>query len=94
MSPRCPLAASGTKLARHPASSPADKSAAPRLPPQVGFDNESTSTSRRTRSLEAPRGCEMHLTHIPTPGDEAGLSRLGVNLTSDPSFASKSLFVS
>ncbi len=43
--------------------------------------------------LEALRGCEMHLTHIPTPGDEAGLSRLGVNLTSDPNFASKSLFV-
>ena len=33
------------------------------------------------------------MTHIPTPGDEAGLSRLGVNLTSDPSFASKSLFI-
>jgi len=40
------------------------------------------------------RGCEAHMTHIPTPGDEAGLRRLGVNLTSDPSFSSKSLFVS
>jgi len=39
------------------------------------------------------RGCEVHMTHIPTPGDEAGLRRLGVNLTSDPSFSSKSLFV-
>jgi len=39
------------------------------------------------------RGCEAHMTHIPTPGDEAGLRRLGVNLTSDPSFSSKSLFV-
>ena len=39
------------------------------------------------------RGCEAHLTHIPTPGDEAGLRRLGVNLTSDPSFATKDLFV-
>jgi len=39
------------------------------------------------------RGCEVHLTHIPTPGDEAGLRRLGVNLTSDPSFSSKNLFV-
>lgn len=39
------------------------------------------------------RGREVHLTHIPTPGDEAGLRRLGVNLTSDPNFSSKSLFV-
>ncbi len=33
------------------------------------------------------------MTHIPTPGDEAGLRRLGVNLTSDPEFASKSMFM-
>jgi len=39
------------------------------------------------------RGCEVHLTHIPTPGDEMGLRRLGVNLTSDPTFSSKNLFV-
>jgi uncharacterized protein (UPF0371 family) len=38
-------------------------------------------------------GCEMHMTHIPTPGDEAGLRRLGVNLTSEPKFSSKSLFI-
>ena len=38
-------------------------------------------------------GCEYHTTHIPTPGDEAGLRRLGVNVTSDPNFASRSLFV-
>ncbi|MBC8177659.1 MAG: DUF1846 family protein, partial [Deltaproteobacteria bacterium] len=39
------------------------------------------------------RGCEVHTTHIPTPGDEAGLRRLGVNLTSDPNFSTKDLFV-
>jgi len=38
-------------------------------------------------------GCEMHLTHTPTPGDEAGLRRLGVNLTSDPAFSTKTLYV-
>ncbi len=38
-------------------------------------------------------GCEMHSTHIPTPGDEAGLRRLGLNITSDPNFSSKSLFI-
>jgi uncharacterized protein (UPF0371 family) len=37
-------------------------------------------------------GCEMHLTHIPTSGDEAGLRRLGLNLTSAPRFSSLDLF--
>jgi uncharacterized protein (UPF0371 family) len=36
----------------------------------------------------------VHLTHIPSPGDETGLRRLGVNLTSDPNFSTKNLFVS
>ncbi|HHT22388.1 MAG TPA: DUF1846 domain-containing protein [Bacteroidales bacterium] len=39
-------------------------------------------------------GCEMHSTHIPTPGDEAGCRKLKVNLTCDPVFSSKRLFVS
>ena len=41
--------------------------------------------------LSCLSGCEMHLTHIPRPGDEAGLRRLGVNLTSEPSFSTKDL---
>lgn len=43
--------------------------------------------------LKALQNCEVHMTHIPTPGDEAGLRRLGVNLTTDPNFASKDLFI-
>jgi uncharacterized protein (UPF0371 family) len=43
--------------------------------------------------LKDLRGCEAHLTHIPTPGDEAGLRDLGVNLTTDPQFSSRRLFV-
>ncbi len=39
------------------------------------------------------KGCEMHMTHIPTPGDEVGLKRLGVNLTTDGKFSSHNLFV-
>ncbi len=39
------------------------------------------------------RGCEVHMTHMPTPGDEAGLRRLGVNLTTDPHFVSHRLFL-
>ena len=43
--------------------------------------------------LKELRGCDVHVTHIPTPGDETGLRRLGVHLTSDPSFSTKDLFV-
>lgn len=39
-------------------------------------------------------GCDVHMTHMPTPGDETGLRRLGVNLTSDPNFSSSCLFMS
>ncbi len=42
--------------------------------------------------LKLLRGCEVHLTHIPPPGDEAGLRKLGVNLTSDPQFVTNQLF--
>ena len=44
--------------------------------------------------LKDLKNCEVHMTHMPTPGDEAGLKKLGVNLTSDPFFSSKNLFIS
>jgi uncharacterized protein (UPF0371 family) len=43
--------------------------------------------------LKELHGCEVHITHIPPAGDEAGLRKLGVNLTSDPNFSSKDLFI-
>lgn len=49
-------------------------------------------TRKAMEKLNELRGCEVHKTHIPTPGDEAGLRRLGVNLTSGPNFSTKSLF--
>ncbi|MGB2705950.1 MAG: DUF1846 domain-containing protein, partial [Candidatus Omnitrophota bacterium] len=42
--------------------------------------------------LKELQRCEVHTTHIPTPGDEAGLRQLGVNLTSDPNFSTRLLF--
>ena len=42
--------------------------------------------------LKELQGCEVHLTHIPTPGDEAGLKRLGVHLTSEARFSTRDLF--
>ncbi len=41
--------------------------------------------------LKDLNGCQMHMTHVPTRGDEAGLRKLGVNLTSDPFFSRKIL---
>ncbi len=46
------------------------------------------------KKLRELRGTEAHLTHIPTPGDEAGLRKLGINLTSEPHFSSGNLFSS
>ncbi len=52
----------------------------------------SPTAQRCLEKLKELRGCEVHLTHIPTPGDEAGLRKLGVNLTSEPQFATRRLF--
>jgi uncharacterized protein (UPF0371 family) len=38
-------------------------------------------------------GCEFHTTHLPTAGDEAGLRKLGLNVTCDPRFATRSLVI-
>jgi len=42
--------------------------------------------------LKEFKGCEMHMTHLPSPGDEEGVRRLGVNLTTDPVFMSNDLY--
>jgi uncharacterized protein (UPF0371 family) len=58
--------------------------------------SSTTNPTAHQAMLQLPKlaGCELHLTHLPTPGDERGLRRLGVNLTCDPSFATTKLFVS
>ena len=45
------------------------------------------------KKLVELKGCEMHMTHMPTPGDEVGLKRLGMNLTTDGKSSSHNLFV-
>jgi uncharacterized protein (UPF0371 family) len=42
--------------------------------------------------LKELSGCEAHMTHIPTSGDDKGLKRLGINITSDTDFSTVSLF--
>ena len=48
----------------------------------------SSAAQLALEKLKDLRGCELHMTHMPTPGDEAGLKRLGINLTTDPHFSS------
>nr|MBC8492124.1 DUF1846 family protein [Candidatus Neomarinimicrobiota bacterium] len=43
--------------------------------------------------LKELNGCEVHTSHIPTPGDAAGLRKLGVNATSDPKFPTSDLYI-
>jgi len=43
-----------------------------------------TAAQLALEKLKELKGCELHITHIPTSGDEAGLKRLGINLTMDP----------
>jgi len=52
-----------------------------------------SATTVALKKLKQLRGCDMHMTHIPTPGDDGGLRRLEINLTSDPEFASDSLYI-
>ena len=62
----------------------------------IALSISAISNPAAQRSLEhlgQLSGCDVHMTHIPTPGDEAGLRKLGVHLTSDPNFSSKGLFL-
>ena len=43
--------------------------------------------------LKELSGCEVHLTHIPSSGDETGLRRLKVNLTTDGNFPTNDLYI-
>ncbi len=49
------------------------------------------SSQAAMECLKELSGTELHSTHIPAPGDEAGLKRLGINVTSDPLFPSRDL---
>ncbi len=57
-----------------------------------------SSTTNHTAELAMEKlpnlkNCEMHMTHMPTPGDDIGLKRLGINLTTDGKFSSPNLFI-
>lgn len=50
------------------------------------------TAQKAMEKLKTLRDCEMHITHIPTPGDEKALRKLRIHVTSDPEFASQNLF--
>ncbi|OQA57829.1 MAG: hypothetical protein BWY42_00258 [Candidatus Omnitrophica bacterium ADurb.Bin277] len=50
------------------------------------------TAQKALENLKTLRDCEMHITHIPTPGDEKALRKLRIHFTSDPEFASANLF--
>ncbi len=54
----------------------------------LSISGTTNSTSQLAlEKLKELKDCEVHMTHMPTPGDEAGLKRLGINLTADPNFS-------
>ena len=53
----------------------------------------SPATGEAMAMLPKLRGAEVHLTHMPCSGDETGLRKLGVNITSDPFFPSTSVMI-
>ncbi len=52
--------------------------------------NESAAAA--LKQLPKLRGCDSHVTHIPSPGDESGVRKIGINLTSEPEFSTKLMF--
>jgi len=43
------------------------------------------------KCLPKLRGCESHMSHIPSAGDSSGLRKLGINVTSEPKFPSSNM---
>ncbi|MBQ0072490.1 MAG: DUF1846 family protein, partial [Spirochaetales bacterium] len=41
------------------------------------------------KALPLLKGAEVHMTHIPSAGDSAGLRKLGIQFTSDPVYPAK-----
>jgi len=53
---------------------------------------EDSIVDKALNKLKELHGCEMHMTHMPTPGDERALKNCGINLTCDAHFSSNLLF--
>ncbi|HUT99931.1 MAG TPA: DUF1846 domain-containing protein [Myxococcota bacterium] len=63
---------------------------------QIALAISATTNPSAQAGLDAMRklrGCEMHMTHIPSQGDQVGLRRTGVNLTTDAEFTPGGYFL-
>jgi len=61
----------------------------------IAFSIGATTNSMASEALKKLKdleGCEIHMTHVPSPGDAAGLRKLGFHITSDPEFATSALY--
>ncbi len=52
---------------------------------------EDSDSRKALEALPRLKGMEVHMTHIPSPGDSAGLRKLGIQFTSDPIYPAKNL---
>ncbi len=59
----------------------------------LGISSLSNPAAMALENIKYLCDCEVHLTHIPMPGDEDGLQELKVNVICDPEYSSKSLFI-
>lgn len=53
-----------------------------------------TSNENAKKALEQLpllKGCESHMSHIPSAGDSSGIRKLGINVTSEPKFPSSNM---
>lgn len=53
--------------------------------------SEDMSAKKAMEALPLLKGSEVHLTHIPSPGDSKGLRKLGLQFTSEPIYPARNL---
>jgi uncharacterized protein (UPF0371 family) len=51
-----------------------------------------TNAKKALSVLPLLKGCEMHLSHIPSSGDSAGLRKIGLYVTSDPRYPTTNVY--
>lgn len=59
----------------------------------IVYTNTNPAVKIALKKLQDLAGCEMHMTHMPTSGDERAIKKIGINLTSDQHFSSSNLFI-
>jgi len=58
----------------------------------VVFSNTNPTIKTALEKLKEIKDCPVHMTHMPTSGDDRALRKIGIDLTCDPHFSSSNLF--